>query len=64
MEIDQQVDTTMGNILTKYFALFGGLDPKSKPVLIYQATAINQTPNMNLLHFTLLEVGLYWYKQS
>ena len=64
MEIDQPVDTTMGNILRKYYALFGGLNPKSKPVLIYQPTAINQSPNMNLLHFTRLKLGLYWYKQS
>ena len=40
------------SIFRKYFTWFGGLDPKSRPFLIYQYAAINQI-TVSLTFFTL-----------
>ena len=44
----------MCNILRKYFAWFGGLDPKSRPFLIYPSNATNEKPVMTSFWFLII----------
>ena len=43
MKLGQLIHIVMGNISWQNFTWFGGMGPKSRPVLIHQLTAINQT---------------------
>ena len=57
MKLDQQSDTSLGNILKGNLAWFWGLGSKFSPFLIYQSTTINEIPIMiSWLFFTLLKV--------
>ena len=57
MELGQLIDVIVGNVFRKYYGWFGGVGTKSIPVLVFQATAINQKITMMGSRFlTLLKV--------
>ena len=57
MELGQLIDVIVGNVFRKYYGSFGGVGTKSIPVLVFQATAINQKITMMGSRFlTLLKV--------
>ena len=53
------------NIFKKYFAVFGGLDPKSRGFFVYQNTAVNKRPiMMSLLFCTFLKMCIKKIKNN
>lgn len=50
--LSQLVDIVIENIFKKHFTLFGGLGPKSRSSLIFQATTLN----LKFWFFTLKSV--------